>query len=113
MSKELITVYKCDRCGKQMDSQYAILTLKHVGISLVKDDYINKDLCADCFNKISALMNDDKATIVSTTAVVKDWITTKDLFVPYSEDVSPLKRGTYVTWTNNDPLNKHLDVMSV
>lgn len=73
MSKELITVYKCDRCGKQMDSPYAILTLKRAGCSLEKDDFINQDLCVDCFDKISVFMNDSKSMIVSTTtAVVKD-----------------------------------------
>lgn len=66
VSKELITVYKCDRCGKQMDSQYAILTLKHAGDSLGVGDYVNKDLCVDCYDKISRLMDDDDAMIVVT-----------------------------------------------
>lgn len=66
VSKELITVYKCDRCGKQMESQYAILTLKHVGLNLRVDDYVNKDLCVDCYDKISRLMEDAKAIIINT-----------------------------------------------
>ena len=71
VSKELITVYKCDRCGKQMDSQYAILTLKRAGESLSGQDFVNQDLCVDCFDKISMFMNDSKSMIVSTTAAVK------------------------------------------
>lgn len=59
MSKELITVYKCDRCGKQMDSQYAILTLKRAGINLVKDDLVNEDLCVDCYDAIKRAMDKD------------------------------------------------------
>lgn len=95
-----------------MKSQYAILTLKHVGLVSVPDDYVNKDLCVDCYDKISKLMDDDKAMIVSTKG---SWITVKDSGVIDSspKDVSPLERGTYVTWTGNDPLNKHLDVTCV
>ena len=111
MSKELTTIYKCDRCGKQMESQYAILTLKHAGY----DDFINKDLCVDCFDKISKLINDKKAMIITMD---NSWFTIRDS----SKDVAPLERGTYITWTGNDPmnkqsgtwktdpLNKHLDV---
>lgn len=61
MSKELITVYKCDRCGKQMDSRYAILTLKHVGCNFDIGDYVNKDLCADCYNQIIFLFDHKNA----------------------------------------------------
>ena len=61
VSKELITVYKCDRCGKQMESQYAILTLKHIGCNLRDDDYIDKDLCANCYDKISFLFSNKDA----------------------------------------------------
>lgn len=61
MSKELTTIYKCDRCGKQMESQYAILTLKRAGY----DDFINKDLCVDCFDKVSKLITDKKAMVVT------------------------------------------------
>lgn len=57
MSKEVITVYKCDRCGKRMDSPYAILTLKRAESNLGIGDYINKDLCADCYDKISFLFD--------------------------------------------------------
>lgn len=60
MSKELITVFKCDRCGKQMDSQYAILTLKHAGNTLSSDDLVNKDLCFDCFLAIQKCMGQDR-----------------------------------------------------
>lgn len=95
VSKELITVYKCDRCGKQMDSQYAILTLKHAGITLSNDDLINKDLCVDCFDKISKLVNDKKAMIVSTEGfTVKDFYKDVPMEIPTT---SPLERGTYVT----------------
>lgn len=68
MSKELITIYKCDRCGKQMDSQYAILTLKHAGCNLYNDDCINKDLCADCYDKISFLFNNKDTNVYGTTS---------------------------------------------
>lgn len=68
MSKEMITIYKCDRCGKQMESPYAILTLKHVGCTLDNDSYINKDLCADCYDKISFLFDHKDAIVCGTTS---------------------------------------------
>lgn len=68
VSKEVITVYKCDRCGKQMDSPYAILTLKHAECTLDKDSCINKDLCADCYDKISFLFNNKNAIVCDTTS---------------------------------------------
>ena len=125
VSKELITRYKCDRCGKQMDSQYAILTLKRAGCSLGEDDFINQDLCVDCFNMISAVMNDNEAMLI-TTANIGNYITAKDCMpknsnIDYrSKDRPTLAdnpivtwNGANVTWTNDDVLNKHLNVTSV
>jgi hypothetical protein len=57
-----------------MDSQYAILTLKRAGCSFGEDDLINQDLCVDCFDKISTLMNDNEAMVVT----LGDYITAKD-----------------------------------
>jgi DNA-directed RNA polymerase subunit RPC12/RpoP len=65
VSKELITIYKCDRCGKQMQSQYATLSLKHAGIVLGKDDLINKDLCIDCYDKMRLLFMDKDMMIIN------------------------------------------------
>ena len=79
MSKELITIYKCDRCGKQMDSSYATLTLKHAGCNLSVGDYINKDLCADCYDKISFLFNHKSANVYDTTS---SWVSTSPVTVP-------------------------------
>lgn len=95
VSKELITVYKCDRCGKQMDSQYAILTLKRAGESLSGQDFVNQDLCVDCFDKISLVMEDSKAMIVHTES---SWTTIKDSTIINSLGYDKL-----------DLLNKHLD----
>ena len=103
VSKELITIYKCDRCGKQMDSQYAILTLKRAGCSLGEDDLINQDLCVNCFDEISALMNDSEAMLI-TTANIGNYITAKDCMpknsnIDYrSKDRPTLADNPIVTW---------------
>ena len=84
-----------------MDSPYAILTLKHAGCNLDNDSYINKDLCAGCYDKISFLFNNKNANVYDTTS---SWVSTSPVTVPdipmkhvKVPDVSPLERGTYVT----------------
>lgn len=99
LSKEFIAVYKCDRCGKQMDSQYAILTLKHAGVSLVKDDLVNKDLCIDCYDEIKRAM--DKNYVVLHKGFT-NYITASPLDKVASIPASAItdsssNRGTYVT----------------
>ncbi len=68
VSKKMVTMYKCDRCGKQMEFQYAILTLKHAGCALNNDDFMNQDLCPDCYDKISFLFNNKNANVFDTTS---------------------------------------------
>lgn len=119
VSKELITIYKCDRCGKQMDSQYAILTLKHARNIVSSDDLVNKDLCFECFLAIQKYMgNDTEPHGDSDTAVESDyhknlqnylgnWISTTPATIP---DI-PMERVSG-TWAK-EPLNKHLDVTCI
>lgn len=91
-----------------MDSQYAILTLKYAGCNLNNDDLINKDLCVDCFDKISKFMEDSKAMVVS----LKDssnWVTIKDSMKQIDNHLFNKQSGAWKT----EPLNKHLDVTCV
>lgn len=106
MSKEVTTIYKCDRCGKRMGSPYAILTLKHAGCNLDKDSCINKDLCADCYDKISFLFNNEDANVYDTTS---SWVSTS----PITVSDTPVEQARhYVDW-GNDILNKHLNATCV
>lgn len=71
MSRETVVVYKCDRCGKRMESPYASFTLKRNGVIFNEEiDFANKDLCVDCFDKITFLMNNPDAMVVSTSSCV-------------------------------------------
>lgn len=68
VSRETVVVYKCDRCGKRMESPYASFTLKRNGVIFDEEtDFANKDLCADCFDKISFLFNNKNANVYDTT----------------------------------------------
>lgn len=94
-----------------MKSQYAILTLKRTNKDFCPDEIIDWDICEDCYKKIDLVVRDKKAMII-TEKNLGNWITTKGSYLP-NKDVTSLERGTYVTWTGNDPLNKHLDVTCV
>lgn len=68
MSRETVVVYKCDRCGKRMESPYASFTLKRNGVIFNEEiDFANEDLCVDCFDKITFLMNNPDANVYNTT----------------------------------------------
>ena len=108
-----------------MDSQYAILTLKRTNKDFYPDEIIDWDICEDCYKKIDLVVRDKKAMII-TEKNLGNWLTTKGSYLPNkSSDIPPSLRGTYVTWTGNDPinkesgtwktdfLNKHLDVTCV
>ena len=102
MSRETIVVYKCDRCGKRMDSPYASFNLKRNNVVFNENiDFANKDLCVDCFDKIASFMDDPKAMIFTTSA----HITVEDM------PVSATCKQNFSA--GNDPLNKHLNVTCV
>lgn len=97
MSKEFIAVYKCDRCGKQMESQYATLTLKRGGIIAGIDDLVNKDLCVDCYNTIKRAMNKDYVTLhKGFTSYVTTSPTDKGASIS-AGTIKDSSVGTYVT----------------
>lgn len=68
MSRKSIIVYECDRCGKRMESPYVSFTMKRNSVIFNEEiDFANKDLCVDCFDKITFLMNNPDAMVVSTS----------------------------------------------
>lgn len=113
VSRETVVVYKCDRCGKRMDSPYANFTLKRNNVVLKEEiDFVNKDLCADCFDKIASLMDDSEAMIVTTSSrVVKQLVKNYTPFTINCGDTISAKQ--VATKTTNNSLGKYLDMTGV
>lgn len=69
VSRKSIIVYECDRCGKRMESPYVSFTMKRNSVVFNEEiDFANKDLCVDCFDKITFLMNNPEAMVISTSS---------------------------------------------
>lgn len=69
VSRKSIIVYECDRCGKRMESPYVSFTMKRNSVVFNEEiDFANKDLCVDCFDKITFLMNNPDAVVISTSS---------------------------------------------
>lgn len=52
-----------------MESPYVSFTMKRNSVVFNEEiDFANKDLCVDCFDKITFLMNNPDAMVVSTSS---------------------------------------------
>lgn len=119
VSKKMVPVYECDRCGKQMEVPYGSISLKRSGVTLERDSIINKDLCEDCFKLFTKLFGIHKAAIVNLDQTV----TTVNS--PFNGECDSCKDTSHVAWLNEnslnkqsgtwktEPLNKHLNVTCI
>lgn len=111
MSRKTIVVYECDRCGKRMDSPYVSFTMKRNSVIFNEEiDFANKDLCVDCFDKITFLMNNPDAMVVSTSSCVfSSENLSKNVKKPTEKDFGPFT----VTCKDSTSISDHLDVTCI